>query len=189
MMGVRKLSIAVIIVVAASLMTVAVARAAGPRKGHADLSGYQEVISGGPSTLSTPATGSLDVTINKDGTALEYTLSYSGFETDVLQSHIHLGRPAIAGGIMVFLCTNLTPPAGQPTPPPCPAREGTVSGELSMADVGGGANAQGVAPGEFAELIEALLAEAAYGNVHTTRFQAGEIRGQIGFHGKGKDKD
>jgi hypothetical protein len=152
--------------------------AAGPTHGRATLEGYQEVVS-----LSTPASGSLDLTISPDGESVEYTLSYDGLATNVLFSHIHLGRPAINGGIMVFLCTNGAPPAG-PLPPICPQVGGTVTGTLTAANVIGPAG-QGVSAGEFDEFIEALRAEAAYGNVHTTAFPGGEIRGQVIFRAEG----
>jgi CHRD domain len=148
----------------------------GQRKGHADLSGFQE-----NPTLSSPASGTLDVQISKGGDSLDYTLTYAGIPTHVLFSHIHLGRPAINGGIMVFLCTNGTPPAGVPTPPPCPEGGGTVSGTLTAADVLA-VTAQGIATGEFGELVDALRSEAAYGNLHSMTFPGGEIRGQITFH-------
>jgi len=159
--------------------TTAVMVANGPRQGRADLSGYQEIP-----TLSTPASGTIEVTIAPDDSSLTYTLSYDGFETNVLQSHIHLGRPALNGGIMVFFCTNLTPPAGVPVPPACPLGGGTVSGTLTRADFVG-PSAQGVTANEFSEVLAALRAEAAYANVHTTRFPGGEIRGQILFHAIG----
>ena len=47
--------------------------------------------------------------------------SYRDLATNVLQSHIHFGRPGLTGGIVLFLCTNLAPPpAGVPLPPACP---------------------------------------------------------------------
>jgi hypothetical protein len=153
--------------------------AEGPRRGRAEISGFQEIP-----TLSTSASGILDLTIAPDDSSISYTLTYEGFETNVLQSHIHLGRPAFNGGIMVYFCTNLTPPAGVPTPPACPVRGGTVSGELTAADVIG-PSGQGVAAGEFAKVIDALRSEAAYVNVHSTRFTGGEIRGQVLFHATG----
>ena len=178
-MKTKKLLIAVPVMLALMLAAIVIVRAAGPRQGRGDLSGYQEVP-----TLSTPASGNLDVTISQDDESVSYTLSYDGFETDVLQSHIHLGRPAFNGGIMVFLCTNLAPPAGAPLPPPCPVRGGTVSGEVTAADVVG-PTGQGVSPTEFGEFVKALRAEAAYGNVHSTRFPGGEIRAQVTFHAQG----
>ena len=38
---------------------------------------------------------------------------------------------------------------------------------------------QGLAPGEFDELVRAMRAGATYANVHTTLVPGGEIRGQI----------
>jgi len=177
MMGTRKLSIVIVAALVVVVASVIVARAAGPFKGHADLVSYQEVP-----TLSTPASGTLDVEISKDGDSLKYTLSYQGLGTHIRFSHIHIGRPAINGGVMVFLCNNQTPPpAGVPMPPACPEGSGTVSGTLSSADVIAVA-AQGTAAGDFDAVVAALRSEAAYGNLHTDRFPGGEIRGQVTFH-------
>lgn len=175
----KKLWMGVPAVLALTLVGAVIMRAEGPRQGRAELSGYSEIP-----TLSTPARGGLNVTISPDDSSMSYTLTYDGFETDVLQSHIHLGRPAFNGGIMVFLCTNLAPPMGVPLPPACPVRGGTVTGEVSAANVLG-PGGQGVSPTEFGEFVDALRAEAAYGNVHTTRFTGGEIRGQVTFHAQG----
>ncbi|MBV9172569.1 MAG: hypothetical protein JOZ81_21060, partial [Chloroflexi bacterium] len=49
---------------------------------------------------------------------------------------------------------------------------------LTAADVVGPA-AQGIAPGEMARVIRAIQDGAAYGNVHSTMFPAGETRGQL----------
>jgi len=149
----------------------------GNRNGHAEMVSYQEVP-----TLSTPASGTLDVEISKDGDSLKYTLSYQGLGTHIRFSHIHIGRPAINGGVMVYLCNNQTPPpVGVPLPPACPEGSGTVTGTLTSADVLAVA-AQGTTAGDFAAVVDALRAEAAYGNLHTDRFPGGEIRGQVTFH-------
>jgi CHRD domain len=157
-------------------LALTVAAQSGNRKGHADLVGYQE-----NPTLSSPATGTLDVEISKDGESLDYTLSYSDFPTDVRFAHIHIGRPAINGGVMVFLCSNEGAPATVPAPPLCPKRSGTVTGTLAAANVLA-VTSQGIAAGEFSEVVQALQAEAAYGNVHSVQFGGGEIRGQVTFH-------
>jgi hypothetical protein len=57
-----------------------------------------------------------------------------------------------------------------------------VSGTITSADVIGPAG-QGIAPGEFDELVRALREGATYANVHTTLYPGGEIRGQIDGHG------
>jgi len=168
----------VMTLVLAGALTISLMAQAGPFKGHADLSGYQE-----NPTLSSPATGTADIEISKDGGSVSYTLTYQGVGTNVLFAHIHLGRPAINGGIMVFLCTNATPPAGVPSPPACPQNGGTVSGTLTATNVIATTNPpQGVAAGEFAEFVQSLRAEAAYVNLHSAAFGAGEIRGQVTFN-------
>jgi len=54
---------------------------------------------------------------------------------------------------------------------------------------------QGIAAGEFAELVRALRVGMTYANVHSagtgvpTNFAAGEIRGQIGTHDDHHDDD
>jgi hypothetical protein len=153
----------------------------GPREGRAALDGYQEVP-----TLSTTGQGSTRIRISPDQTSVEYTLSYGQLEGTPTQAHIHLGRPAVNGGIIVWLCTTgaVTPPPTIPTPPPCPVPGGTVSGVLTAADVVG-PSGQGLPPGAFARLVDALRQEATYVNVHSTRYPPGEIRGQVTFHAHG----
>jgi CHRD domain len=46
---------------------------------------------------------------------------------------------------------------------------------------------QGIAAGEFDELVDAIRAGFTYANVHTTAFPPGEIRAQIKAHGGGND--
>lgn len=92
-------------------------------------------------------------------------------------AHLHLGAPGVNGGIIVFLCSNLpNPPADVPA---CPQQGGNVSGTLTAASVVGPAD-QGIAPGEFQKLIDALNSGAVYANVHTDQFPEGEVRGQLG---------
>jgi CHRD domain-containing protein len=138
---------------------------------NADLSGFNEVP-----TLSSPASADFHARINKDETEIQYELTYSGFATPVLQSHLHLGKRAVNGGIMVFLCSNLgNGPAGTPA---CPTPAGTVTGTLTAAGVVGPA-AQGITAGEFAEVVKAIRNGAAYANVHSQAFPGGEVRDQV----------
>ena len=139
---------------------------------RANLSGYQETPS-----LSTPATGKFTAKIDDDAQTIEYKLSYEGFETTAVAAHIHLGARATSGGVSAFLC-------GGGTKPACPAAAGTVTGTITPADVIGPA-AQGIAPGEFAEVVRAIRAGAVYANVHSAARPGGEIRGQL----RGDDDD
>ena len=157
----------------------AAATVAGDRSGNfkTDMTGYEEVPA-----LSTPGNGQVDVKVAKDGESLQFVLHYRATETPVTQSHIHFGQDAINnGGIVIFFCSNLgNGPAGTPACPQPPAGEmATVEGTRTAADMFGGATAQGIAPGEFDELVRALRAGATYANVHTTGRPGGEIRGQL----------
>jgi hypothetical protein len=155
------------------------------------LTGYQETAQ----TINTPAAGDFKATISDDGTAIHYELTWHDLSANVLQSHIHFGRPALTGGIVLFLCTNLTPPANVPTPQPCPTTNpAAISGTLTAANViplpvtctGTPAvcSGQGIDPGAagFEEMIKAIRVGAAYVNVHTVNHPSGEIRGRLGPH-------
>jgi hypothetical protein len=138
----------------------------------ARLVGFEEV----PSSLSTPGRGRLRAVIDEDAQTIEYRLTYGGLEADAVQAHIHFGQRHTVGGVSVFLCTNAgNGPAGTPA---CPLQGGEVTGTLTAAAVIGPA-AQGIAAGELAELIAAIRSGNAYANVHSTKYPAGEIRGQI----------
>jgi hypothetical protein len=153
------------IVAAAALATLILAPGiAHAQKFSAKLSGFDET----PSILSN-GTGTLALTLGS--TTLTYTLTYSGLSTDAHFSHIHFAKSRDPGAVIVFLC-------GGGGKPACPPGGGTVTGTITAADVLG-VPAQGVPAGDFAALGEAFNADAAYANVHTTNFPAGEIRGQI----------
>jgi hypothetical protein len=142
---------------------------------HEQLTGYQET----PLALSTAATGRFRATIDEAHQRISYTLSYSGLEGSVTQAHIHFGARSQTGGIAAFLCTNLgNGPAGTQA---CPAAPATVSGTITPADIIG-PSAQGIAAGEFAELISAIRAGISYVNVHSTLYPVGEMRAQFDHH-------
>ena len=178
-------------IVAAALVMIVPAVAAAPpstagqTRISAELSGYPET----PLTINTKGSGEFTATIQDHGTAITYELTYRDLSSPVTQAHIHFGRPGITGMIVLFLCANtppITPPAGVPTPPPCPAQPATVTGTLTAADIIA-RPAQGIDAGAdgFAEVLEAIRAGAAYANVHTTVQPGGEIRSRLRTHGHG----
>ena len=150
------------------------------------LSGYGEA----PLTINSNGSGVFTATVSKDGTEIHYTLSYRDLSSDVTQAHIHFGRPAIAGMIVLFLCTNLTPPDGVPEAQKCPQAPATISGKRTAADVIA-RTAQGIDAGAegLKEMAKAMRVSAAYANVHTTKFGPGEIRGTIGPDDEDEDED
>lgn len=186
------------IFVAATLLAAAANADDREQKFSARLSGYNEVHfnAGPPATLrgaiSTKATGTFSAKLNRTGDIIDYVLSYKGLEGAVTQAHIHFGQRSSVGGIVVWLCQTATNPAPSPVSDPaitplCPT-EGTVKGTITAGQVLA-QTAQGINAGEFAELVGALRAEAAYANVHSSLHGPGEIRGQIKLDGKGEDRD
>lgn len=143
----------------------------------ADLSGFQE-----PPAVSSTGKGEFRALVSRDRTSIEYVLKYEAMEGDVTQAHIHVGQVGVNGGISIWLCgtTIATPPnPGPEGTPVCPGlREGTVTRTVTAADVLGPA-AQGVAAGEFEEVLKAIESGVTYANVHSLRNPGGEIRGQI----------
>lgn len=92
---------------------------------------------------------------------------------------IHFGKDHVAGGIMVFFCSNLgNGPAGTPLCPDDTGGSVTVTGTLTATDVVG-PTTQNVSAGDFDAIVAALSSNTAYGNIHTKKFPSGEIRGQI----------
>ncbi len=146
--------------------------AQGTRTLKANLEPFQEVPS-----ISSVAGGEFRARISGDGTSIEYEETYDGLEGTVTQSHIHVGQMGANGGISVFLCQTATNPDPTGSAPTCP-QSGTVTGTLTAANIIG-PGGQGIAAGEFAELVDAIRGGVAYANVHSTKFPGGEIRGQI----------
>jgi hypothetical protein len=157
----------------------------------AKFSGFQEVGGlGAGETGAILSTGkaTLKLTLDKTAQTLTYTLTYSGL-SNVLQSHIHFGKEHVAGGIMVFFCSNLgNGPAGTPACPDDTSGEVTVTGTITAAGVVG-PTAQNVTVGDFAAVVAALASNTAYVNIHTKQFPAGEIRGQVHAERRHNDND
>lgn len=154
------------IVAAASLLLVALAPVAvgdDDNEFEAGLNGYLEVPS-----ISTGARGSFHAELK--GSTLHYRLTIRDFKEPPLFAHIHFARPDVNGGVAAFLCGG----GGKPV---CPSN-GTVRGTVVAANVVG-PTGQGIAPGEFAELIRAMRNNATYANVHSPTYPGGEIRGNI----------
>jgi CHRD domain len=174
-----RLAAAVGVVVALAIAVVAIAAANGGHGIREKLTGYQEVPA-----LSTTGHGKFRATIDRKQNEIHYVLTFGGLETAATQSHIHFENKTNTGPIVVFLCSNLG--NGSPGTQACPANGGTISGTIRPADVGAGAAAQGLAAGEFDELVRAIKAGATYVNVHSTGRPGGEIRAQLvrGGHDK-----
>jgi hypothetical protein len=185
----RKLAVAVSLLVAIGLMTLAAAAFADRGHGHhggnggmkfsARLSGWEETPAN-----STPGRGTFKARI-VNGDTIHYKLHYQGFESaegDTLFAHIHFGQKDVAGGVAAFLC-------GGGGKPACTPAEGTFEGDITASDIIG-PTGQGIAPGEMDEVLNAMVKGFVYANVHTTLHPAGLIRGQVhrgAGHGHGDD--
>jgi hypothetical protein len=157
-------------ILAAGLLVASLAGASGGKKSFkAKLDGYKEVPA-----VSSNGSGLLRIMIDDDAQTITYELSYGGLNAPAIAAHIHFGQKSVNGGVSAFLCSGGDKPA-------CPAGTGakeSVSGVIDAADVIGPA-AQGIAAGEFDELVRAIRAGVTYGNVHTTAHPGGEIRNQL----------
>lgn len=169
---------AVPVVLAAA--TYAVAGDSGRSRFKADtLTGYQEVVGPPSGPVSTIGTGTFEARL--DGDVITYTLTYRDLEGVlvtggvVTQAHIHFAQRGVGGGVIAFLC-------GGGGKAACPASPATVTGTITAADIVGPAG-QGIEAGSFDEAIRAIRAGDVYANVHTTRWPAGEIRGQVNGRG------
>ena len=172
-----QLAAAVAIVAIASVVATT-ALAGGGREIREHLTGFQEVP-----VVSTEGSGKFKAKVRDD--RITYKLRYQDLEGDVTQAHIHLGQRDVNGGISVWLCGNPSPPAIVPPAGTqlCPAAPAKITGTITAANVVG-PSGQGIAPGEFDELIRAIKAGVTYANVHSSLFAGGEIRGQLDDRGE-----
>jgi len=183
-----------ILVVAAATLLIMVVTAVAADDEHirVHLAGYNET----PLTINSAGSAEFHARIHGDGSAIDYEMTYRDLSSTVLQSHIHFGRPAITGGIVLFLCTNLgnapnTVPVPQACPQPPVGGSATITGTLTAADVIALTNGQAIdsAAAGFAEVLKAIHARAAYVNIHTTNHPGGEIRATLGQRGFEHHKD
>ena len=152
----------------------------------AKLSGFQELgaLNNQTGAILSNGTGTAELELDQKGQTVTYKLTYSNVGTTapgtgtVTQAHIHFGKSRDSGGILVFFCTNAVPSNGPAGTPKCPANGVTLTGTWTPASVVA-ITGQNVVAGNFNALVDALLSNTAYANVHTSAFTAGEIRGQV----------
>jgi hypothetical protein len=143
---------------------------------RAALVGTQEVPA-----IFTAGSAIFEARVLDNDTRIEFELTYEQLSGPPAVAHVHFGQRSVNGAVSFFLC-------GGGGKPPCPASpSGTVTGTVVAADVLG-PNAQGIAPGNLAGILQMIRAGFGYANMHTARWPGGEIRGQIRVGG-GSDKD
>jgi hypothetical protein len=154
----------------------------GPRNFSEVLTGLKEA----PAIVTTSGSGTFNATLNKDGTEIEYELTFSDLESNITQSHIHIGYPQNSGNIVLWLCDSATgtvsPFASTPLCTqnnPADARNGVVTGTLTAAEVTAlPANGSPT----WDEVVSLIRGGRTYVNIHTVTIPAGEIRSQIDSH-------
>jgi len=182
----RLLVLSAAILVAAGAASYALAGGGGGPVQIPNTKSFHAALSGYPETPAISTTGFGEFSAKLDDKAatptIHFVFTYSNLEGQnvaggkILFAHVHFGQTGVAGGVSYFLCDNSAVPVAQS----CPnnAVSGTVSGDITAANVIG-PNGQGIEPGSFDEIVQAMQAGKAYANIHTTRWPAGEIRGQI----------
>jgi len=164
-----RLKILALAILALAVLSVAVAgivAADDKSRFKTSLIGYEETPA-----VSSAGSGEFTATIDEENQTIHYTLRFNNLNGNVLFAHVHFGQRGVAGGVAAFLC------GGGSKPAPCVPGT-TTTGTITPADVIG-PTGQGIAPGEWNELVAAIRAGVAYANVHSTTQPGGEIRGQI----------
>lgn len=141
---------------------------------RATLSSAQEVP-----PVTSPASGTVTLTVSNDRTRIDYRVqTVPPFTSDVRVAHIHIGPPGMNGPVVLFFCSNTTPPgtpAGVPVPQACPVAGGTISGSLNASDL---IPRPDIGVNTFEDAVGQILNGNSYSNIHSVMFTAGEIRGQ-----------
>ena len=76
--------------------------------------------------LAAPGSGTITLDIDEKAGEIHYELTYEGL-VDVRQGHIHFEKPALNGGIMLWLCDSTANPAPAPSDvPTCPTEAGAA---------------------------------------------------------------
>lgn len=149
---------------------------AGVGKGKDD-NGFSAHLIGFNEVPANNTAGHGDLTFTMTSSQITFRLVYADLSGPPAAAHIHVGQKNVNGGVSVFFCGG----GGQPA---CPAAtSGTVTGTIAAANVVG-PTAQGFNVGDLAAVERAIKAGVSYANVHTAKFPAGEIRGQVRGSGK-----
>jgi CHRD domain len=165
---------------AAASLAMSAAQARAGEHFAASFSGFNELgaLNAETGAILSNGTATLSLDLDEKAQTLTFKLTFSGLSTTVTQSHIHFGKRHVPGGVIVFFCATPPTPAPAGTQSCGGGTSGTVTGTITAANVIG-PTTQNINPGDFDALADAIESNTAYGNIHTTKFPAGEIRGEI----------
>ena len=147
-------------VVAANLPTAIFAQ---QQKFTAKLAGSNEVP-----PVTTSGSGIATFKLSADGKSLDYQLNLTKMNS-VMGAHIHSGKQGQNGPVVAGLFN--PDMSGPPT--------GTVNGLLKKGTLTSTNLSGQLAGKQISDLVNLIKGGGAYVNVHTTKNQNGEIRGQI----------
>lgn len=131
---------------------------------RAHLSGDQEVP-----PAETNATGQAIFQLSKDGKELSYKLIVANLE-NIRMSHIHLAPAGSNGPVVAWL---------YPSGPPPAVIEGVTNGILAEGTITKENLIGPLAGQDLSVLVQRMLDDQTYVNVHTNQYPGGELRGQI----------
>jgi hypothetical protein len=146
----------------------------------ATLSGFAETgpLNAESGAILTAGTGTFSLRLDTKTQTAIYSLTFSNLTSLATMAHIHFAREHVPGGILVWLCQTHVMPSPVPGTPFCPRIGGTVGGTITGSKVVA-IPGQNVTAGDFAALVAALDSGTAYVNVHSVKFESGELRGEI----------
>jgi hypothetical protein len=128
--------------------------------------------------VNSPGTATGAYTLNAGGDSLTYTITIgTPMDSTAIMAHFHAAAPGSNGNVAIWLCettigATLVPPVTTTAPGNDPAPT-CASGEVA---------AQTLATNKIAitaAQLNSLRTFAYYANVHSIKFQGGEIRGQV----------
>jgi hypothetical protein len=124
------------------------------------LSGANEV----PAVM-TDASGLALFNFNSKDSGVDFQLNVNQISSNILFSHIHLGKPGFNGGVVFTLRGDVVP--------------GPFSGVYAKGSIPAGTLSGQFLGGDLMILKEAFRTGNAYVNVHTANFGSGELRGNF----------
>ncbi|HTW24266.1 MAG TPA: CHRD domain-containing protein [Candidatus Baltobacteraceae bacterium] len=119
--------------------------------------------------IETPAHGTATFELSADGKSLSYKLDVVDID-NVSMAHIHMGPAGEEGPVVAWL---------YPSKPPAVVKKGKFTGVLARGTLTEASLAGPLKGKTMADLVDQIKAGKAYVNVHTEKYPAGEIRGQI----------
>lgn len=130
-------------------------------------------LTGGEETTATPgvlglptgAVGTATVAVDATNEEISVTLSLFNFATGTTAGHIHVAPRGVAGPIVI----NFPIPSGRTGDLPLTFRVGSAA-FVARPEIG---------INTMQDAIQSIVGGAAYVNIHTSQYPAGEIRGQL----------